>query len=107
MGGLVLDFVSEPIDCADYELTLNAIMGGIDVYLPHYVKCEFNGFSFWGGRHIITGTQAWVHMKQSLLGYIHLPDQPPAFALETHSVRPVVMTFNMTAIMGGVTFYCL
>ena len=47
MGAVVIDLVSAPITPGTYDIRLNAVMGGIQLFLPAYARVQVNGETFW------------------------------------------------------------
>ncbi len=108
MSGTVIDLVSAPIEPGEYRLEITVTMGGVEVFLPHYVQFTLEGSSIAGGRNVHEGPQIWETMKQKLHYVVALPDQPPDFALAPYNPeRPVRIHFVTHITMGGVDIYRL
>lgn len=106
MGGITIDLISAPIAPGIYRLSLSAVMGGIELFLPRYATYYLHGTAFWGGRRTVSGQTAWSHIRQRLGGHIDLGDQPPPFAIEPQR-RSVIMHCSINAVMGGAVVYQL
>ena len=57
MGALVIDLVSAPIIPGTYDIRLNAVMGGIQLFLPAYARVQVNGETFWAAIKYIVMTR--------------------------------------------------
>ncbi len=106
-GGIELDLVSAPIDPGEYTLEINTTVGGVDIFLPHYVQFTLDGGSIFGGRDVHNGVNQWHKMQKKLRHIVPLPDEPPAFALANHDERPVSIHFILKITVGGVDIYHL
>lgn len=81
MGALVVDLVSAPITPGTCPIRLNAVMGGIQIFLPSYARVQLNGETFWGGNRVYRGEAFWQEMrKASTNTIIQVPSTPPAWA---------------------------
>ena len=107
VGGIELDLVSAPIDPGEYTLQINAAVGGVDIFLPHYVQFTIDGGSVFGGQDVHNGVDQWHKMQRKLRRIVQLPDEPPAFALANHDERPVSIHFMLQMGAGGVDIYRL
>jgi hypothetical protein len=106
-GGIELDLISAPIDPGEYTLEINSTMGGVDIFLPHYVQFTIDGGSTFGGRDVHNGVDQWHKIQRKLRKIVPLSDEPPAFALASHDERPVSIRFVLKTTMGGVDIYHL
>lgn len=108
MSGTVIDLVSAPIEPGEYRLEINVTMGGVEIFLPHYVQFTLEGSAFAGGRNVHEGPGVWETMKQKLRYIINLPDQPPDFATAmSNPERSVRIHFVTHITMGGIDIYRL
>jgi len=108
MGSVMIDLVSAPIEPGEYQVELNATMGSVEVFLPHYVQFTVEGGVSMGGSNVHEGPGAWEIIKQKLRPQILLPDQPPDFAIaESNPERPVRIRFITHITMGSVELYRL
>ena len=98
--------MSAPIDSGEYTLEINTALGGVDIYLPHYVQFTIDGSSVFGGRDVHNSV-AWRKMRKKVRHIVLLPDEPPAFALANHDERPVSIHFILTTTVGGIDIYQL
>ncbi len=106
-GGIELDLVSAPIEFGEYTLEINTTVGGVDIFLPHYVQFTIDGGSMFGGQDVHNGVEQWRKMKRKLRHIVPLSDEPPAFALANHDERPVSIRFILNITVGGVDIYHL
>ncbi len=108
MSGTMIDLVSAPIEPGEYRLEINVTMGGVEIFLPRSVQFTLEGSSIAGGRNVHEGPGIWETMKQKLRYIVHLPEQPPDFALAPYNPERTVRIHFVTHIMmGGVDIYRL
>jgi hypothetical protein len=113
MGGTDIELVTMPIPPGQYELRVNATMGGINIFLPHYVRFTINGNSIMSGKDIHTGPRYWRKLvrkfrKQMTFNQMALPEFPPEFALtEFNPEQPVIIHLVLNTAMSGVNIYQL
>jgi len=108
MGGVVLDLASAPIEPGEYNLEINAGMGGVEIYLPRYVQFTVDGTSVFGGTNIHEGLGWWKTMLARFRGTLDIPNQVPEFAVaQADPERPVKIHFHINSGMGGVNIYRL
>lgn len=108
MGALVIDLVSAPITPGTYHIRLNAVMGGIQIFLPAYAKVQLNGESFWGGNRVYRGAAFWQGMRKAFANSIvAVPPTPPAWAAASYEEYPVTLQLTINTKMGGAHIYQL
>ena len=108
MSGTVIDLVSAPIPPGEYRLEIHVTMGGVEIFLPHYVEFTLEGSAIAGGRTVHEGPQVWETMKQKLRHLVQLPDQPLDFMFATYNPeQPVRIHFVTHITMGGIDIYRL
>ena len=107
VGGIELDLVSAPIEPGEYTLEIKNTVGGVEIFLPHYVQFTIDGGSMFGGRDVHNGVDKWRKMQKKLRHIVPLPDEPPAFALANHDERPVSIHFILETTVGGLDIYHL
>ena len=108
MGSLVIDLVSAPIAPGTYPIRLNAMMGGIQIFLPAYAKVVLNGERFWGGTRIYRGDAFWQEMREAFAhSTIQIPSTPPAWASASHAEYPMTLQLTINTTMGGMHIYQL
>lgn len=108
MGGVVLDLASAPIEPGEYNLEINAGMGGVEIYLPRYVQFTVDGTSVFGGTSIHEGLGWWKTMLARFRGTLNIPNQVPEFAVaQADPEHPVKIHFHINSGMGGVNIYRL
>jgi|GEM_PF-6933177 len=91
MGTLVIDLVSAPITPGTYDIRLTAIMGGIQIFLPAYVKVQLNGETFWGGKRIYHGEEYPVTLRFTInttMGRAHIYQLEPNSVESNHASQP-------------------
>jgi len=108
MGGVVLDLASAPIEPGEYNLEINAAMGGVEIYLPRYVQFTIDGTSVFGGTNIHEGLGWWKSMTARVKDTFSISNQVPEFAVAPiDPERPVKIRFLINSGMGGVNIYRL
>ena len=108
MGALVIDLVSAPIPAGTYDIRLNAVMGGIQIFLPAYAKVQLNGETFLGGKHIYHSKAFSDEMQQAFASSnIQVPTTLPAWATASYEEYPVTLRFTINTTMGGAQLYQL
>jgi uncharacterized protein DUF4342/cell wall-active antibiotic response 4TMS protein YvqF len=108
MSATVIDLVSAPIPPGDYRLEITVTMGGVEIFLPHYVQFTLEGSAIAGGRNVHEGPQVWETMKRKLHYLVNLPDQPLDFMFATFNPEQSVRIHFVTHItMGGLDIYRL
>ena len=84
VGGIVVDLVSAPIPPGDYTLNLENGVGGIEIYLPNYVKFIVNDNDrALGSVDVHDGLGFWETMVHKVKDTLHLSNQIP-----DHAVAP-------------------
>lgn len=108
MGGTNIDLATMPIPPGQYELRANATMGGVNIFLPHYVRFIVEGNSIMSGKDIHTGTRYWRKLARKFRNQMPLPEYPPEFALtDFNSDQPVIIHLVLNTMMSGVYIYQL
>ena len=108
MGALVIDLVSAPITPGTYDIRLNAVMGGIQLFLPAYARVQVNGETFWGGNQVYRGETFWQEMRKAFANStIHVPTTLPVWATASYEEYPVTLRFTINTTMGGAQIYQL
>lgn len=108
MGSLIIDLVSAPITPGTYDIRLTAIMGGIEIFLPAYVKAQLNGEIFWGGKQIYHSQAFTQEMRRAFTNSnIQVPTTLPVWATASYDEYPVTLRFTINTTMGGVHIYQL
>lgn len=112
MSSTVIDLVSAPIEPGEYRLEISVTMGGVEIFLPHYVQFTLEGTAFAGGRKVhdayYEGPRIWEITKDKLRYVVNLPEQPPDFAIAMpNPEQPVRIHFVTHITMGGVDIYRL
>ncbi len=108
MGALVIDLVSAPIEPGTYDIRLNAVMGGIQLFLPAYAKVHLNGETFLGGNRVYRGEAFWREMRKAFANTIvPVPSTPPVWATASYEDHPVTLHLTISTTMGGAHIYQL
>lgn len=107
MGQILIDMVSAPVPPGEYHLALAARAGGGEVFLPRCARLVAGGSSLLGGRRELTGTDHWPYIAGRLRNQVKLPEEIPAYALETFEKRPVTVRISFDVFVGGFTIYRL
>jgi len=108
VGGLVIDLASAPITPGEHKLAIDVGIGGIEIFLPKYVKFTVEGGAAIGGHDVHEGPGLWnklVHKTQKLL---NLSNQIPTHAVEqADPAQPVSIHFVIDGTIGGIDIYRL
>ncbi len=108
MSGTDIDLATMPIPPGQYELRVNTTMGGVEIYLPHYVRFTMNGNSIMSGKNIHSGAKYWRKLTRKFKKVMTLPDYPPEFALtDFNPQQPVIIHLILNTAMSGVDIYQL
>jgi hypothetical protein len=108
MSGTLIDLVSAPIPPGEYRLDITVTMGGVEIFLPHYVEFTLEGSAIAGGRNVHEGPGVWETTQRKLRYLVHLPDQPLDFMFATFNPeQPVRIHFVTHITMGGLDIYRL
>lgn len=108
MSGTEIDLATMPIPPGQYELKVNATMGGVNIFLPHYVRFTINGDSIMSSKDIHSGSRYWRKLTRKFKKQMSLPEFPPEFALtEFNPEQPVIIHLLLNTAMSGVDIYQL
>ena len=108
IGGLVVDLASAPIEPGDHELKIESLFGGIEIYLPSYVKFTVEGGALFGGQDVHEGHGFWNRIGRRLLRLVGsrspIPDQAVASPDPT---TPTRLRLVIDGTFGGIDIYRL
>lgn len=107
VGGVTIDLASAPIPPGSYTLDMQTGMGGVEIYLPKYVKFVVDAHSVVGSQHVHEGTSYWQELKKKIKDTIHLSDEMPAHVAEPPAEGQVTIRFLIHTGMGGIDIYRL
>jgi hypothetical protein len=109
LGSIVVDLASAPIEPGEYHLDIKMGVGGVAIYLPHYVHVTLDGGPTLGARTMHeVGAEGWARLRQALQGTVHLPEQVPDFALAPPDPEhPVTIHIGIHMGVGGADIYRL
>jgi hypothetical protein len=108
LGGIVVDLASAPIDPGEHVLEIDAGVGGIEIYLPRYVKFTVEGGSGIGGQDVHEGLGLWDKLVHKVKDALHLPNQIPEHAAASPDPsRPVNLKIRVDGVVGGLDIYRL
>jgi hypothetical protein len=108
IGGVVVDLVSAPISPGEHRLVIDVSIGGVEIYLPAYVKFVVDGGAVIGGHDVHEGHGVFQRIGRRLarmVGARHtipdhaVPDPDPG---QAKSIRLVI-----DGGIGGVDIYRL
>ena len=107
VGGLVIDLASAPLAPGEHRLRVEAGIGGIEIYLPRYVKFVVEGGSALGGQDVHDGLPVWDRLLERFKGWLHLSSQVPSHAVENPSDQPIMIRIVVDGMVGGLDIYRL
>ncbi|HEY4119267.1 MAG TPA: LiaF domain-containing protein [Byssovorax sp.] len=108
IGGIVVELASAPIPPGEYRLEIEAGIGGIEIYLPRYVKYTIEGGPGIGGTEVHDGLDLWTKLTNKVRSALHLPLEIPDHAVaEADPEHPVKIHFVIDGMVGGLDVYRL
>lgn len=106
IGGLRIDLASAPIAAGTHKLELEAAIGGIEIYLPEYVKFTIEGESAIGGQDIHVGRPIVERMGRWLAALFGMSNQIPKHAVPNpHPEQAITIHFVIEGGIGGLDIY--
>jgi hypothetical protein len=108
VGGVVIDLVSAPIPPGEHDLHVQAVVGGVEIYLPRYALFTIEGTAGIGGADVHDGLGFWGALSHKVKGALHLPSQIPDHAVAPiDPSQPVKIRLHITRGVGGLDIYRL
>ena len=108
IGGIEVDLASAPITPGEHRLELEAMIGGIEIYLPSYVTFTIEGSAAIGGQDVHDGLPIWTRMWQRSRSLIGLKNKLPARAVSHPDPgKPISIHFVIDGGVGGLDIYRL
>ncbi len=108
LGGLEIDLVSAPIAPGEHRLELDANVGGIEIYLPKYVKYTIEGGAVIGGEDVHDGFPWYSRFGRKLAALVRLPSKIPDHAVANPTPdEPITIHLVIDGGIGGVDIYRL
>jgi|SRR5580698_4644096 hypothetical protein len=108
LGGLEIDLVSAPITPGTHRLEIEANVGGIEIYLPKYVKYTIEGGSVIGGEDVHDGFPFWERVGRKIAAFARMPSKIPDQAIANPTPdEPISIHLVIDGGIGGVDIYRL
>jgi hypothetical protein len=108
IGGLEIDLVSAPIEPGTHRLELEATVGGIEIYLPKYVKYTIEGGSLIGGEDIYDGFPWHSRAFRKLAKLVGMRSKIPDHAVDNPTPdQPITLKLVIEGGIGGLEIYRL
>jgi hypothetical protein len=108
IGGLEIDLVSAPIEPGTHRLELDANVGGIEVYLPKYVKYTIEGGPVIGGEEIHDGFPWFERTFRRLGKLVGLRSKIPDRAVDNPTPdQTITIHLVVDGGIGGLEIYRL
>jgi hypothetical protein len=108
LGGLEIDLVSAPIAPGTHRLELDANVGGIEIYLPKYVKYTIEGGPVIGGEDVHDGFPWYERALRKVAALVRLPSKIPNQAVANPTPdEPITIHLVIDGGIGGVDIYRL
>lgn len=108
IGGIEVDLASAPITPGEHRLELDAMIGGIEIYLPSYVTFTIEGSAAIGGQDVHEGLPIWTRMWQKSRAMLGLGNKLPAKAVpHPDPGKPISIHFVIDGGVGGLDIYRL
>ncbi len=104
IGGLTIDLASAPLAAGQHRLELDVTVGGIEIYVPHYVQFTMEGGAVVGGYDVHDGGD----LGTRILRWFRIPTQIPTRAVANPDpANPPRLHFVIDGGVGGVDVYRL
>jgi hypothetical protein len=106
IGGIVVDLASAPINPGEHKLEIDAAIGGVEIYLPRYVKFVVEGGAAIGGQDVHDGLGFFGGIGHRLAHLFRLSNQVPLQAVENpHPDQPITIHLVIDGGIGGLDIY--
>lgn len=106
MGGLVIDLASAPIDPGEHTLAIESMFGGIEIYLPSYVKFTVEGGAVFGGQDVHEGHGFWNRLVRRMRRWFGLREQIPDEAVPSPDpTTATTIKLVIDGVFGGIDIY--
>src|ERR1041385_436297 len=106
IGGIELDLASAPIDPGEHELHVGAAIGGIEIYVPSYVKLVVQGGAAIGGYDVHEGLVFFGHMWRKWSKLFGASTPIPVQAVPAPE-QPITIRLFIDSGIGGIDIYRL
>jgi hypothetical protein len=103
IGGIEIDLASAPIEPGEHRLEIEAAIGGIEIYLPSYVKFTVEGGATIGGYDVHEGPGVLNKLSRAL----HLSRVPLRAVPQPDPSQPISIHFVIDGGIGGIDIYRL
>lgn len=108
IGGIEVDLVSAPIEPGEHRLEIETSVGGIEIYLPKYVKYTLEGGAVIGGQDVHVGFPWWSRLGRRIAKMAFMPSRIPNEAVPNPSPdQPITIHLVIEGGIGGVDIYRL
>ena len=95
IGGLTIDLASAPIAPGAHRLELDVSIGGIEIYVPAYIRFTIEGGAMIGGYDVHDGAGLW----NRFCAWLHLGKTPVRAAANPDLAQ--ITTVHLKWIDGG------
>jgi len=103
VGGIEIDLASAALDPGEHRLEIDVTIGGIEIYLPSYVKFTVEGGALVGGYDVHEGPGLWNRFAHKL----GLTRVPVRAVPQPDPSQPISIRFVITGGIGGIDIYRL
>jgi len=104
IGGLEIDLASAPLPPGTHRLAIESVVGGIEIYLPNYVKFTIEGGPAIGGVDVHDG----IHFFQRIANRLRMTNKLPRAAVANPDPsHEIAIQFVINGGVGGVDIYRL
>jgi hypothetical protein len=107
IGGVEVDLVSAPIPPGNYTMKITTGVGGVDIYLPAYVKFTVGGGAGLGGVDVVDGFDFFDRIGRKITGWVSSNPIPDHAARPSDPNAPVHVHFDVTRGVGGLQIHRL
>ena len=108
IGGIEIDLASAPLDPGEHRLEIDAAIGGVEIYLPSYVKFTVEGGAAIGGQDIHLGLPIWTRVLHRSMSLFGITPKLPAHAVPNPDpTQPISIHFVIEGGVGGLDIYRL
>jgi hypothetical protein len=106
IGGITIDLASAPLAPGVHELRIESAIGGVEIYVPSYVKFSVEGGRIVGGYDVHEGL-GWIgRARNSLRRMFRMPNHIPERVAPAPN-EPVTIRVVLDGAFGGLDVYRL